>query len=185
MEFLEMARKRYSVRRFDTVKKIEEEKINRILEAAQLAPSAHNFQSERILVLESEETLLKLRDCTPCHYYAPLAFVISYDRNVCWKREADGASSGQIDASIAAVHMMYEAFEQGIGCTWVMGFHEQVLKTTYNMPEALEPVAILVCGYPSSDVRPSSRHAKRESLDVLVKYNSYEEERAGGEELNE
>lgn len=175
MDFLEMARKRYSVRRFDAAKKIETEKIGRILEAAQLAPSAHNFQSERILVLESEEALQKLKDCTPCHYNAKAAFVVSYDRNVCWKREADGAPSGQIDASIAAVQMMYEAFEQGIGCTWVMGFNAPLLKTAYHMPETLEPVVILVCGYPASDVRPSSRHAKREALDVLVKYDDYKE----------
>lgn len=173
MEFLEMARKRYSVRRFDTEKKIEQEKIERILEAARLAPSAHNFQSERILVLESAVSLQRLKECTPCHYHAPLAFVISYDKNICWKREADGAPSGQIDASIAAVHMMYEAFEQGIGCTWVMGFNAPALKGEFNIPEELEPVAILVCGYPARDVRPSSRHGKRESLDVLIRYNDY------------
>ena len=181
MEFLEMAGKRYSVRRFDTARRVETEKINRILEAARLAPSAHNLQSERILILENDKSLLKLKACTPCHYNAPLAFVISYDRDICWKRDNDGASGGQIDAAIAAVHMMFEAFEQGIGCTWVMGFDAQALKTAYNMPEILEPVAILVCGYPSSDVRPSSRHAKREALEALVTYNDYIDENMEGE----
>lgn len=174
MDFLEMAVKRFSVRRFDTGKKVEKEKIDRILEAAQAAPSAHNFQSDRILVIEEKEALEKLKECTPCHYHAPLAFLVSFDKEVCWKRENDGKAAGEVDAVIAATHMMFEACEQGIGCCWVMGFDEKALKEKFHLPDTLKPTAILVCGYPSTDCRPSSRHGKRQELETLVTYNDYE-----------
>lgn len=174
MEFLDMAKKRYSVRRFDTERKVEKEKIDRILEAAQAGPSAHNFQSWRVLVLEEEEALAKLKRCTPCHYHAPLAFLVSYDREICWKRDADGEPAGQVDAVIAATHMMFEAYEQEIGCCWVMGFDEKALRESFHLPEALKPTALLVCGYPSAECRPSSRHGQRQALEVLAAYNDYE-----------
>lgn len=177
MEFLEMAKKRYSVRRFDASHKVEKEITDRILEAAQAAPSAHNFQSWRVLVIEKEAALLKLRTCTPCHYHAPLAFLVSYDSEACWKREADGKPAGEVDAVIAATHMMFEAYEQGIGCCFVMGFDEKALRESFHLPETLKPTAILVCGYPSADCRPGSRHGQRKPLDVLAEYNDYEKGR--------
>lgn len=176
MAFLEMAKNRYSVRRFDSARQVEQEKIDKILMAAQKAPSAHNFQSERILVLRSEEAIKKLPNCTPCHYNAPLAFIVGYDDTVCWRREADGEPAGQIDAVIAATHMMFEAYEEGIGCCWVMGFDKEALRSNYHIPASIKPVAILVCGYPREDVRPSSRHGVRQELETLVTYNDYGQE---------
>lgn len=177
MDFLEMASKRYSVRRFDTARKVETEAVGKILEAAEAAPTGHNKQSQRILVLESEEALEKLKACTPCHYHAPLAFVVSYDRTGCWEREADGALSGPVDASIVATHMMFEAYEQGVGSCIVMGFDAAALRREFHIPLAYEPVVILVCGYPSSDCRPSSRHAVRKPKEEFTEYNEYKSEK--------
>ena len=156
MEFLEMARKRYSVRRFDSARKVETEAVGKILEAA-----------------EAE----KLKACTPCHYHAPLAFVVSYDRTGCWEREADGALSGPVDASIVATHMMFEAYEQGVGSCIVMGFDAAALRREFHIPLAYEPVVILVCGYPASDCRPSSRHAVRKPKEEFTEYNEYKSEK--------
>ena len=176
MEFMDLIRKRYSVRRFDSGRKVEQEKIGRLLEAVRLSPSAHNFQSFRVLVLEGEEALEKLKSCTPCHYHAPLAFVVSFDKDVCWKREADGKSAGQIDAAIAAVHLMLAAYDEGIGGTWVMGFDEAALRRTFHIPDRLEPTAVFVCGYPAADVRPSSRHGQRQPVEEFTVYGDYRRE---------
>lgn len=173
MEFLEMAKNRFSVRRFDSERQVEQEKIDRVLEAAQAAPTGHNGQSPRILVLQEKNALKKLQTCTPCHYHAPLAFVLSYDKNACWKRESDGALSGPTDAAIVGTHMMFAMYELGIGCCWVMGFEPELLRETYHIPEALEPSAILVCGYPRSDCRPSSRHGERKPIESFTSYNDY------------
>ena len=59
MEFLELAKQRFSCRMYSD-KKVEKEKIDRILEAARVAPTARNYQPQRILVLKEEEYLKKL-----------------------------------------------------------------------------------------------------------------------------
>lgn len=64
MNFLELAKKRYSVRKFSD-KKVEREKLDAILEAGRCAPTAVNYQPQRILVLESPDALEKLKGCTP------------------------------------------------------------------------------------------------------------------------
>ncbi len=59
-DFKALATERYSVRKFDT-KPVEQEKVNIILEAARLAPTAHNYQPQRLLVLNTADSLNKLK----------------------------------------------------------------------------------------------------------------------------
>lgn len=158
MDFLELAKKRYSVRSF-LPDSIPNEMINKILQAGLLAPTACNKQPQEIIVVESAEGLEKLRKCTECHFNAPLAFIISYNKSLCWKRSFDGKSSGDIDASIVATHMMLEAADLGIGSTWVMYFIPEAVKTEFEFSNNAEPTAILVMGYPSANAVPSPQHS--------------------------
>ena len=80
MDLLELLKKRYSVRKFDG-RKVEKEKLDLILEAGRVAPTAVNFQPQRVLVIESEEALEKLKNCTPYHFSAPLALLICLNKN--------------------------------------------------------------------------------------------------------
>lgn len=88
-EFKALATERYSIRKFDT-RPVEQEKVDILLEVARLAPTAHNYQPQRLLVLNSEESLNKLKGCTNGHFNAPLAIIVCYDNTVSWKREYDG-----------------------------------------------------------------------------------------------
>ena len=74
MSFLELAKERYSVRKFSD-KKVEDEKLELILEAGRIAPTAKNYQPQRTLVLRSEENIAKLNKLTPCVYGATTATV--------------------------------------------------------------------------------------------------------------
>lgn len=76
MDFLELVKNRYSCKKFDD-KKIEREKLDRILEAGRLAPTAKNFQEQRVYVIESEEGLKKIDDLTPCRYGARTVLMLS------------------------------------------------------------------------------------------------------------
>lgn len=167
MNFLELAAARYSVRKFRP-DPVEPEKLNLVLRAGHLAPTACNLQPQRILVLTGAEALEKLRNCTTCHFNAPAALLVCYDRTECWKREYDGKSSGDIDASIVTTHMMLEAASLGIGSTWVMHFSPAAVREEFEVPEQLEPTAILVLGYPAEDAKPSSRHTEFRPLEELV-----------------
>ena len=169
MDFLKLAEDRFSVREFSD-KKVEKDVIEKILKAGQVAPTACNRQPQRIFVIESEEALTKFRKCTVCHFNAPLAMLICFDKDECWKREYDGKSSGDIDASIVCTHMMLEAAELGVGSTWVMHYIPEAVKTEFELPENLESTAILVMGYPKEGTAPSPLHSKNKAIEDTVKY---------------
>lgn len=169
MDLMNLFKERHSVRKFSD-KKVEKEKIDAILEAGRLAPTAVNFQPQRIYVLESDESLLKLKDCTRYHFDAPLAIIVCYDNTVSWKRSYDNKDMGEVDASIVATHMMLEVTNLGLGTTWVGHFDPKAVSEKFNLPENIIPVAIFPIGYPAEDSAPNPRHSERLNLNETVKF---------------
>ena len=172
IDFLRLAAGRYSVRKF-AGKPVEQGKLDKVLEAGHLAPTAVNRQPQHILVINEQSALAKLPRCTKYHFNAPVALLVSYDKNECWKRAYDGKSSGEIDASIVTTHMMLEAASIGLGTTWVMHFDPVAIRKEFNMPDNLEPVALLVMGYPADDAKPSPSHSEFRPPEDIVSYNRY------------
>lgn len=172
LDFLKLAKERFSVRKF-TNQKVEAEKIDLILDAASLAPTACNNQPQRILVLDSDKGLDKLKDCTNYHFDAPLAFIVCYDNEVSWKRRYDDKDEGDIDASIVTCHMVLEIANLGLGCTWVGSFDPKTVREFYHLPNNVIPVAILPTGYKSEDAVPHPLHNKRLRKKDFVFYNSF------------
>ena len=78
MDFLELAKDRYSCRNFSK-ERIKKEDLDKILEAGRLAPTAKNNQPQRTLVLETEEDLAKFDECSPCRYGAQTVLLVFYD----------------------------------------------------------------------------------------------------------
>ena len=173
MSFLELAKeKRYSVRKFKS-QPVEKEKLDLILEAGRIAPTACNYQPQRILVIESESALEKLKQCTGCHFDAPLALMICYDKTTVWKNKTNGTVGGDVDASIVTTHMMLEIADLGLATTWVGAFNHQKARELFDIPEYLVPVALLPVGYAADEVEPHPWHFKRFEMDHTVFYNSY------------
>lgn len=173
MNFLELAKERYSVRKFSD-KKVEQEKLDLILEAGRIAPTAVNFQPQRILVIESEESLEKLKSCTIYHFHAPTALLVCYDTNVSWKRPYDKEDMGVVDASIITTQMMLQAADLGLGTTWVGHFDPEAIRSAFEIPDFLIPVALLPLGYPREDCIPHKLHGIRHDADHTVFYNTFE-----------
>lgn len=169
MSFLDLAEKRFSVRQFNGVK-VEQAKIEQILRAGQVAPTACNNQPQKIYVMNGENSLARLKKCTQCHFNAPLALLVCSDTSICWKRPFDGKSSADVDASIVTTHMMLEAAELGIGSTWVMFFEPDKIKAEFNLPENCEPISLLVMGYAAKDAQPSPRHGSVKPLSETVTF---------------
>ena len=168
-DFLTLAQERYSVRKFDS-RPVAKEDIERILRAGQVAPTACNFQPQRIFVLQSEDALAKMRICTKCHFDAPLGLLVCYDSNQSWKRKFDGQDSGWVDASIVTTHMMLAAHELGVGSTWVMYFDPAAMRAEFELPENLIPAALLVMGYPASDAEVNPLHLQKKAIVETVTY---------------
>lgn len=168
MDFLELAMARYSVRSFNPEKEVEQEKVDRILKAGQVAPTAVNFQPQKIYLIRGNAALEKYRKCTPCHFGETLVLITCYDKTRCWTRPDDGKQSGDIDGSIVTTHMMLEAWELGIGSTWIMKFDPAAVRREFNLPDELEPVSVLSMGYPAEDAAPSPRHTLYKPIEELV-----------------
>ena len=173
-DFLSLARERYSCRSF-SLQPLEKEKLELILEAGRLAPSAKNKQPLRFVIINEREALEKVKKATSCTYNSQCIIAICYQKEECWSRPFDGKLSGDIDASIACTSMMLEATELGIGSVWVMWFDNEKLKEEFTIPSTLEVSSLLVLGYPSKDANPSLNHEKRKSKEEFVRYNSFDE----------
>lgn len=166
-DFITLANSRFSVRSFSD-KKVEQEKIDLILRAGQVAPTACNYQPQKIYVIQSAEALKTLQKCKRAHFGETLAFLVCYDSSLCWTREYDGKSSGEVDASIVATHMMLEAWELGIGSTWMMHFIPEAVIREFNLPDSVVPVCILVMGYPAQEAAPIALHSMKKELKDMV-----------------
>jgi len=163
MNFIQLAEERYSVRKF-TDRSVEQDKVDLILKAGQIAPTACNNQPQRAYVIQSPEALKKLQKCKTSHFGETLAILVCYDTEACWKREYDGKSSGDVDAAIVTTHMMFEAQELGIGSTWVMHFIPEAVRAEFEIPDHEEPVSLLVMGYAAADAKPAVLHTQKKVL---------------------
>ena len=171
MYFLELAKNRYSERFFDP-RPIEQEKLDKILEAGRVVPTACNYQPQRFYVIRSKEALTALKQVTYFHYNAPMMILVCYDARKVWKTDNDryyrNYNSGEQDASIAATTMMYEAEEQGIHTIWIRGFDSKTVVDTFGLPEYMIPVMMLGLGYPNARAKAHQAHFDREPVESFV-----------------
>lgn len=172
MEFLELAKKRCSVRSY-TEQKVEPEKLDRILEAARIAPTGCNLQAFKLLVMQEKESLIKLGEAAK-FYNAPLAILVCADVENTWKRSFDGKVISDIDASIISTHMILEATELGLASLWICRFKPDVVREQFHIPQGLEPVNLTVFGYPKDGLKSPDRYdTERKSLTELVVNESF------------
>ena len=164
MTFQELAHARYSVRSFRNAP-IEDEKLDLILEAGRVAPTACNNQPQKIYVARSEESRKKLASVCRCTFDAPMILVVCYDRNRDWKNKLQpGYESGETDAAIVCTHMMLQAFELGIGSCWVGYFNAKHVSDALGLPENLTVSALLPMGYPAENAAPLPLHSQYRDL---------------------
>lgn len=171
MTFMELAKSRYSERYFDP-RPVEAEKVDQILEAGRIVPTACNYQPQRIYVIRSDEALKKARSLRVSHYNAPLMFLVCYDSDVVWRNPSDRKyedyNSGEQDAAIAATTMMYEAEALGVHSVWLRGFDSVAVSETFGLPENIVPVMMFSMGYPSDRSKPHAWHDIRQTMEEMV-----------------
>lgn len=168
MDFLELSRSRFSVVDYSE-QPVEQEALDQILDAALAAPTACNNQPQRILVIADDESREKLSRAVPLRYHVPAAFLVCYDETACWVRPFDRKSSGDIDASIVATHMMLEATDLGLGSIWVMYWDPQKVKEEFALPEHIVPVALLIVGHRGGNAAPRKGHfVSREKDEIML-----------------
>ena len=174
MSFLELAKTRYSVRKYQK-KAVETEKLTAILEAGRVAPTAANKQPCLFIVLNDNEALGKLSKACSSHD-APLVIIICADKNIAWVRPFDKASMVEVDSSIAADHMMLCAQDLGLSSCWITYFDPAIVRKEFSIPDNVVPVNILAIVYSGEVPQSPERHKQtRKQLSSIVKFSSFEE----------
>lgn len=170
MNFLQLAKSRFSIRKYKSTP-VEKEKLVQVLEAGQHAPSAVNFQPWHFIVVDDISTLEKVHTAYPREWIkqAPLIIVACSDHSQSWKRTSDKKDSADIDISIAVDHMTLMATQLGLGTCWVCNFDVQKCSDILELPEHVEPVVILPLGYPDITI-PAK---KRKPLQEIVHRNKF------------
>jgi nitroreductase len=171
MNFRELSLGRYSVRSYKAMT-VEDEKLVKILEAGQIAPSAVNNQPWHFIVIREPDNHKQFSEIYHRDWFneAPVYIVICGDHNLSWKRSEDGKDHCDIDAAIAIDHMTLQATELGLGTCWICNFHVQKCIDFLNLPAHIEPIAILSLGYPLDQTPPQK---KRKALAEIVHWEKF------------
>lgn len=169
MDFLQIAKSRYSVRKYKDMP-VEKEKLDKILEAGRVAPTGVNAQPQRIIAVTSREGLEKLGKGAKT-FNAPVVLIVCADKDSAWVRPADGKNIAEIDVSIVTDHMMLQATELGLGTVWMCWFKPDVIREEFNIPDSYEIVNLLAVGYADCEPLSADRHDEmRKRIDATVTY---------------
>ena len=169
MEFREVIKNRYSCKKFNG-EKVAPEKIEAILEAGRVAPTAKNLQEQHVYVVQSEEMLAKIDVLTPCRYNAPTVLVVAFDKNNVFTYPGEKRDSGVEDATIVATHMILAAEDEGVDSCWVNFFDPDKAAEALGLPENEEVLMLMDLGYAAEGAGPLPNHDSRKPLEETVTY---------------
>lgn len=171
MKFIELAEKRCSIRGYKP-DPVPEELLNEVLEAGNLAPTAKNLQPFHVIVVRDSANLDELAKAYPAPFFreAPVVLVVCTEAAKGWTRDRyDGKNYCEIDAAIAIDHMTLAATDLGLGTCWIAAFDPGKVTNTLGLPEGIEPMAMLLLGYPNMD----GREKERKTLKELVRHEHW------------
>lgn len=166
MEFFDVIKKRTSVRGY-TSDAVESEKLQKVLEAALLAPTACNFQAFKVIVIKTEGKEEEFKKIYKKNWFAEAPYILGVCVNAkeCWVRR-DGKGYGDVDAAIVMDHIILAATDQGLGTCWIGAFDVDAAREILDLEDNLEPIAFTPLGYAKKVTGRSGRKA----LEELVIY---------------
>ncbi len=172
MEYTEVIRKRRSIRGYRP-DPVPPEKLDRILEAARIAPSATNAQPIRLIVVSDPAVKEALRAAydKPWFVAAPLVIAGCVDPSKAWKR-ADGFNAAEVDLAIAFDHLTLAAADEGLGTCWVCNFDEEKAKAALGVPAGIRLIAMTPLGFPDS--RVATRPFARKTMEQIRSLNRWD-----------
>jgi nitroreductase len=169
VEFRELVRKRYSVRAYKP-DPVEEEKLEQVLEAMRLAPTAVNRQPFQFVVINTKGREAELRRIYGREWFvqAPLIICACGVPAQNWVR-SDGKNYNDVDVAIAMDHLVLAATDLGLGTCWIAAFDPAAAREVLGLPDGVEPVAFTPLGYAADQPRTKERKALKE----LVRYERW------------
>lgn len=170
MNFIDIVKKRCSVREYSS-KPVEKEKLENVLEAARLAPSACNLQPWRFYVIQDTEMLKKIQSCYGREWLqtAPAVIAIVGNHEVSWKRKLyDNKDHCDIDIAITTEHLILAAAEAGLGTCWICNFDAARCKELLQLSDSEEVIALTPIGYPAKENVWETTVKSRKKMEEVV-----------------
>jgi nitroreductase len=166
LDFLKLAEKRYSVRAYKPAE-VEQDKLDYVLQAARMAPTACNLQPFRLIVIRTRGKEDELRRIYKADWFAqaPLVICVCAVPSMAWLR-MDGKNYCDVDATIVMDHLVLAATEIGLGTCWIGAFNPGEARRILDIPDELVPVAFTPLGYPAD----SPPKKTRKPISDLVEY---------------
>jgi nitroreductase len=175
MTFLDLARRRYSVRSYRP-DPVPDDLLAAVLEAGRVAPTAANRQPIRILVVHTAGREAELRRIYDREWFvgAPLILCVCAVPGEAWRRTMyDGRSHADVDATIVMDHLVLAAADLGLGTCWIAAFDPAAAREVLHIPPDGEPMLFTPLGFPAADASPSARHEDRRPIDEIVRYERW------------
>jgi len=124
-----------------------------------MAPSAVNYQPWYFIVIVEKEDLTVFHEVYHRAWFkeAPVCIVACADHTQSWKRKSDGKDFADVDVAIAIDHLILKATELGLGTCWVCNFDVDLVRQKLELPDHIEPIAIVPIGYTTSHAPVKSR----------------------------
>lgn len=169
MEFKEVIKNRYSCKKYSD-RQVEVEKLEAILEAGRLAPTAKNLQEQHVYVIQNPDLLAKIDAITPCRYNAPTVIVVAFDKENVFTYPGGKRDSGVEDATIVATHMILAAADEGVDSCWLNFFDPDKAAELLDLPANEEVLMLLDLGYAAPGAGPLPNHSSRKQLKETVTY---------------
>jgi nitroreductase len=170
MEFSELIEKRYSVRAYKP-DPVEDDKLQQVLQAARLAPTAANRQPFQLIVIRTEGREAELKRIYNQDWFVqpPLVICACGTPVQGWVRRYDNKNYSKVDVAIAMDHLILAAANLGLGTCWIAAFDPTAAREILGLPDDVEPIAFTPLGYPADQLRPK----KRKELSELVRYERW------------
>jgi nitroreductase len=169
MDFTTLVESRYSVRSYKR-NPIGKKKLEKVLQAMRLAPTATNNQAFQFIVIHTEGRDEELRRIYDKNWFvqAPVVVCACGIPSENWVR-MDGKNYNDVDVAIAMDHLILAATNEGLGTCWIGAFDAQAAKEVLGLPEGVEPIALTPLGYAAGEPKPK----KRKKLSELVRYEHW------------
>jgi nitroreductase len=154
---------RRSVRKFHP-DAIEPEKLEKVLEAARISPSAANQQNWKFILVQDKAKIALLKAASydqPQVGEAPAAIVACATDS---REMSCGQQTAPVDVSIAVSYLILEAHELGLGTCWLGHFNADAVKAALDIPENVTVVAFTPIGYPAETPEARPRKSKEEVI---------------------
>lgn len=156
MDVHQAIKTRRSVRNYKA-EPVPEEKLKKVLEVARLAPSAHNEQEWKFVVVRDAERREQLSEAAGQGFISEAPVIIVAVALEPEEVMSSGVPNYAIDLAIAVDHMTLAAVEEGLGTCWVGAFSQEKVKKVLGIPERYKVVVLLPLGFPADKPGPKSR----------------------------